>query len=241
LIHYHCAGISGGAAGIQAIAGKHGLVSYASASHIEQVAAIAHTFILDNGAFTTWRQGKEFDLDGFLLWSEHWLKHPSCDWALAPDVIDGDEAENDALLNLVSHKRHQYVPVWHLHESLTRLRTLCLEWPRVAIGSSGEYATLGTPHWWRRMHETFDAATDSNGSPLTKIHGLRMLNPKVFSKFPFSSCDSANAAINAGSNSRWEGNYAPKSKRVKALVLMDRIEHFLPPPTYRANNADANI
>jgi hypothetical protein len=82
------------------------------------------------------------------------------------------------------------------------------------------------------MREAMYACTDQQGRPLTKLHGLRMLNPKVIAAFPFSSCDSANAGINAGSNSRWEGNYAPKSKKVKAIVIMDRIEHQLPPPVF---------
>jgi hypothetical protein len=233
LIHYHGTPISGGVGAQQALSGKHALVSFANPGHIEHISLIAHSFILDNGAFTAWKQGDEFDLTGYLLWANKWLKHPGCDWALAPDVIDGSEEENDALLNLVSHQRHKFVPVWHMNESIARLRTLCFEWPRVAMGSAGDFATLGTKEWWARLHEAWRSIVDCEGVPLTKIHGLRMLNPKVFTRFPFSSCDSANAAINSGSNARWEGAYAPKSKRVKAVVIMDRTEHFLSPPVYR--------
>lgn len=223
MIHYHGTPIGGGLHPAQALAGRHCLVSYANQEQLHQAAEICSSFVLDNGAFTTWKQGKPFDLDGYMEWSAKWLKHPACDWAIAPDVIDGGEIENDALLNLVSHKPHQYVPVWHMDESLRRLAGLCYEWPRVAIGSAGEYATIGSSKWWQRMAEAMNAATDRNGVPLAKLHGLRMLDPGIVRRFPFSSCDSTNAGVNCGSL-RWAGPYEPASKKVKALVIMDRIE-----------------
>jgi hypothetical protein len=60
-----------------------------------------------------------------------------------PDVIDGTEDDNDALLASWPADIRG-VPVYHLHESLDRLDFLCTRWPTVALGSSGQWPTPGT-------------------------------------------------------------------------------------------------
>lgn len=221
MIHYHGTPFSGDRMNILALKMRHAMISYAAPSALEVAAEVCQSFALDNGAFSAWTRGEPFDVDGFMLWSEKWLKHPACDFALAPDVIDGGEAENDAMLDNCDDR---YVPVWHLHESIDRLYRLASTWRRVALGSSGQFATIGTPAWWGRMTEAMDAITDDEGLPITKLHGLRMLDPVVFSHVPFASADSTNVARNIGLDNRWSGSYMPASKQTRALVLMERIE-----------------
>jgi hypothetical protein len=75
-----------------------------------------------------------------------------------PDVIDGTEEENDRLSSwLFNHNRDVWrrcAPVWHMHESIDRLKYQCLARERVCIGSSGQYATRratrGAGGWKRR-------------------------------------------------------------------------------------------
>jgi hypothetical protein len=117
------------------------------------------------------------------------------------------------------------VPVWHMHESIERLQRLCRQNHRVALGSSGQWATPGTDDWWSRIGEAMDAICDEHGRPLCKLHGLRMLNPTVFSHLPLSSADSCNCGRNAGMDSRWIGPYSPPTRESRALVLAARIEH----------------
>ena len=69
-----------------------------------------------------------------------------------------------------------------------------------------------------------NAVTDKQGLPITKLHGLRMLNPDVFSRLPLSSADSTNIAQNIGIDSAWRGTYLPPSKDVRALVMREKIE-----------------
>ena len=69
-----------------------------------------------------------------------------------------------------------------------------------------------------------NAITDKQGLPVTKLHGLRMLNTEVFSRLPLTSADSTNIAQNVGIDSKWRGTYSPVSKESKARVLRDRIE-----------------
>jgi len=53
-------------------------------------------------------------------------------------VIDGDEKANDILIREWPFGIRG-VPVCIYHESLGRLSGLCERWPRVALGSSGDW------------------------------------------------------------------------------------------------------
>lgn len=222
MIHYHGTPFSGRMTNALELQGKHAMVSFAHPDQVEVVAEVCQSFTLDNGAFSNWKSGTPTDWDAFGRWARQWLKHPACDWALIPDVIDGTEHDNDALL--LEYVGPGWVPIWHLHESLRRLERLVHTYPRVAFGSSGEFAQVGAGDWWVRMAEAMDVATTREGYPLTRLHGLRMLDPTIFSYFPFSSADSTNVARNMGIDQAWSGPYSPRSKRMRAAILMERIE-----------------
>ncbi len=225
MMHYHGTPFAGRPNNTRALSGKHAMVSFERPDDIDHVAEVCQSFCLDNGAFSAWKAGRPYDFDGYMDWAEHWLGHPGCDFAVIPDIIDGNEKENDDLLySLPLTGKARWVPVWHLHESIERLVKLALSWPRVALGSSGEYSTVGDPRWWSRMAEAMDAITDDSGRPITRLHGLRMLDPGVFSYIPFASADSTNVARNIGIDTRWTGPYVPTSRYARALVMMDRIE-----------------
>lgn len=201
------------------------MVSFADLEGISLVSAVCQSFAFDNGAFTTWRQGVPFEKEAYVRCLHDWHQHPGFDWALIPDVIDGDGADNDELVAWwIGHGiKGIGVPVWHLHESVERLVDLAKNWQRVAIGSSGAFARIGTGKWWNRMAEAMDAVC-VDGKPMTKLHGLRMLDPKVFTRFPFSSADSTNVAKHVGEEGRWNGGYKPPTKAARGTVIAERIE-----------------
>lgn len=228
MIHYHGGPITPATAAMRVWKGRHAMVSFAAPDQIDIAAEVCQSFSLDNGAFSVWRAGKSVDWKEFYFWVERWSWHPSFDWALIPDVIDGDEAANDELLAEWPFGCLG-VPVWHLHESLRRLARFSNEWPRIALGSSGDYAVIGTQKWWRRISEAMDVLCDSEGKPICKIHGLRMLDPLIFQAIPFSSADSTNVARNIGIDSRWRGAYTPANKETRAVVIAERIEQFNAP------------
>jgi hypothetical protein len=140
-------------------------------------------------------------------------------------VIQGDEQANDELISVFEDADlgRYGVPVWHMHESLDRLARLCDRWPTVALGSSGQWATPGTAGWWARMSEALDAICDEHGRPAARLHGLRMLDPEIFTRLPLASADSTNAAVNSGSLSRF-GIYLPPTAAQRAEVIAERIE-----------------
>ena len=225
MIHYHGSPLSGPGLGKERFyAGRHALVSYAYKGDLAIVAESCQSFIFDNGAFTAWKQGKPLDIPSYVAWVTDWYKHPGFDWALVPDVIDGDEDANDRLL-ADWPTQLPGVPVWHMHESFERLERMAHEWPRICIGSSGDYAAIGTAAWWMRMGQAMRVICDDMGRPVCKLHGLRMLDPGVFSRFPFASADSTNIGRNVGIDAAWKaGNYLPAGKAARAAVMRNRIE-----------------
>lgn len=224
MIHYHGTPLTPTRDMAKAFAGKHAMVSFENPQQIAIAAEVCHSFVLDNGAFSAWKQGKDYDFTGYVEWFSHWSRHPACDWGIIPDIIDGNEADNDALIRDWGFPKAVSVPVWHMHESIGRLERLAAEFPRVALGSSAEYAVVGTERWWQRIAEAMDAVCDEQGFPLVKLHGLRMLDPGVFSKLPLASADSTNVARNVGIDQAWKSAYAPKSQAMRAAILMERIE-----------------
>lgn len=225
MIHYHGGPVTPLAVAAAVWSGRHAFVSYERPEQVELAAEVCQSFALDNGAFSKWRQGGQLDVAGYVAWVNEWKRHPGFDWALIPDVIDGSEEDNDFMFA----RYHQAggdlldgsaVPVWHLHESLERLNRLCRQFPRVALGSSGQWAEVGTPAWWDRMGDAMAAASDADGRPLAKLHGLRMLNPEVFRHLPLASADSTNVARNHA-RTRQQLHLSPA---MAALVMVDRIE-----------------
>lgn len=178
--------------------GRHAFVSFRYQEQLPLVAECCQSFAFDNGAFSAWMGGEPVtDWLPYYEWVWEWQRHPGFDWAVIPDVIDGTEADNDSLVNAWPLPKHLGVPVWHFHESLERLTRLAIQWPRVALGSSGEWATVGDGRWIERMHEAMSAVCDdSDNRPICKLHGLRMLHPNVFREWPLSSADSTNAGQN---------------------------------------------
>lgn len=223
MIHYHGTPISGTRQEIaRFLMGRHALVPFPRQDDMGAVAECCQSFVFDNGAFTVWKQGGELDVPGYIDWCDAWHRHPGFDWALIPDVIDGASEDNDALLDdWPAHIRG--VPIYHLHEPLERAERLANTYPVVALGSSGEWPTPGAPRWWRRMEEVMRVICDAEGRPRCRLHGLRMLNPEVFSKLPLASADSTNVAVNCN-GARWVGPYTPASSLQRAAVLAERIE-----------------
>lgn len=210
---------------------RHAFVSFEYPDQIAFAAEVCQSFALDNGAFSVWKRGATLDVKGYVQFVKEWERHPGFDWALIPDVIEGTEQENDRMFGLYRDAGGDLlrgVPVWHLHESYERLARLCRTFPRVALGSSGEWAEVGTKSWWQRMGGAMDFICDADGRPPCKLHGLRMLNPTIYSQLPLASADSTNVAQNHG---RERKRYA-LSAAMGALAIVDRIEHHASAPRW---------
>lgn len=187
-------------------------------------AEVCQSFIIDNGAFTFWRQGRAIHWPDFYAWVQQWESHPGCDFIIAPDVIDGTEAENDELLSHCPLPHHRVAAVWHINESIERLQRLAAHYPRVCIGSSGEYDVTKPEAFLQRAHEAIAAICNRHRQPVTRLHGLRCLNPELFRHLPLASADSTMVARNIGIDQAWKGTYQPRTKETRTAILVERIE-----------------
>lgn len=225
MIRYHGGPITPESAAIAAWKGAHAMVSFANSHQTEIAFACADSVALDNGAWPIFAAGKgTIDVPAYLEWVRAWAQHPAFDWCLIPDVIDGDEAKNNALIDAWPLCAAVSVPVWHLHEGLEKFGWLVDEFPRVAIGSSGEFVQIGTTKWWGRIAEAMEVACDEDGRPKCKLHGLRQMDPEIFSIVPYASVDSTNVARNIGIDSAWTGSYVPRRKETRAMILRANID-----------------
>jgi hypothetical protein len=233
MIHYHGTPIGGSRQdAARFLSGRHALVPFLYQNDLGAVLEYAQSFMLDNSAFSYWKAGHgRIDFDQYCAWVDSVRMHPSFDFALIPDVIDGSEDDNRSLITkwmMHWHGKEAFdlgAPVWHLHESLEWLAHLVRVFPVVAIGSSGQWKTPGTESWWKRMSDAMQVACNKDGAPKCRLHGLRMLDPEIFSRLPFRSADSTNAAVNSGSVSRF-GQYVPATAWQRAAVIADRVERF---------------
>jgi hypothetical protein len=224
VIPYHGGPITPATAALKAWSGRHAFVSFTRPEQLPLAAQVCQSFALDNGAFSLWKAKIPVAWQAFYAWVADWRRHPGFDFAVIPDVIEGSEADNDALLAEWPFPRHEGAAVWHTDESVDRLVRLAHEWPRVCIGSSGEHDVSRPARFLAHVRKCLAAICDDDGFPVCKLHGLRMLNPAIFSQLPLASADSTNVARNIGLDSAWRGTYRPKSKETRALILAERIE-----------------
>ncbi len=217
---------------LDTLAGYSFCVSYASRAKlngqlqriIDLVNADANAFLLvDNGAFTHWRQGGSMTddyVDGFEAWATDILDRCPKAIAVLPDVIGGSEAQNWTLACESGLDPVRAMPIWHLHESLDYLRHLVESgFPMIGFGSSGDYASGRGPEWEARIAEAFAAIDDAcaPGSGVARPHIHMMRCQGQLHRFPFNSADSTNVAIN-------HNKYRDAHGDDRARFLADRIK-----------------
>lgn len=191
MIHYHGTPITPRAQLLR-MAGRHFCVSFAAPADLRTCLAIGQSVMLDNGAFSAFTRGLQFDEAALYRWLDPVLHHPH--WAVVPDVIDGDAGAQRERLARWPFPRELGAPVWHLALPLEYLYELCDQWPRVCLGSSGQYWNVGAPRWCARMDEIFNALA-ARYTRMPHLHGLRMLG-QTGGGWPLASADSTNVAQN---------------------------------------------
>ena len=173
------------------MAGKCFCVSFANRADADWCLSHGQSVMWDNGAFTFYRKGGALDVSAYEKWLEPRLAHPH--WCVVPDVIDGTQEQQQALVAAWTRPRDLSAPVWHLGLSIDWLLALSDSWPRVCFGSSGQYWQVGSAAWERRVDEAFNALERRNMRPW--VHMLRGL-AMAGDRWPFASADSVNVARN---------------------------------------------
>ena len=237
MIKYHGTPIGGSKRdALLFLQGRHALVSFACQLHLPEVISCCESFCLDNGAFSIWKKGEgRVNESKYLEWVTSLRDHPAFDFFIIPDIIDGSVAANDYAVKKWKRIKGG-VPVFHCSEPVERLIWLSEQFETVCLGSTSKWPSVGSKKWWPYMADLMDKFC-INGKPRCKLHGLRMLNPNVFTKLPLHSADSCNAAVNNGvclkkgvypNLERWQG-----SERIAR-----RIEAYQSPAIWNRSNLE---
>ena len=193
MIHYHGTPITPRLQLLR-MKGRNFCVPFADDRDKQTCLQIGQSVMFDNGAFTAYRTGAKIDTAAYYRWLEPVLRHPH--FAVVPDVIDGTVEDQHRMLAQWPRETLGYdcaAAVFHLHLPLTHLFALCNGFDKVCLGSSGEFWSVGSPSWCRRMDEIFNELTKRGYR--TWIHGLRMLG-QTDGGWPLASADSTNIAQN---------------------------------------------
>ena len=194
-IHHHGTPITPNNKLIQ-LGGRHFCVSFYRPDQVRLCHDLGQSVMLDNGAFSYWRRGEPCtDWKPYYEWCEKWLDCPTT-WAVVPDVIDGTVEENCRLMDQWPFKTRG-VPVYHMDEPIGHLLFMIKQnkWPRIAIGSSGKYSTVGDHRWHQRMDHIFNKIVEPSGRIPVQLHMLRgMAMSRQY--YPFYSVDSTDLARN---------------------------------------------
>lgn len=218
-MHYHGTPITPLTAFYE-LAGRCFCVSHARPEQAARAHEIGQSVLLDNGAFSLWRQGTPTNWPAYYGWTEEWLAYPTT-WAVIPDVIDGGAEAQDALI-LEWPFGDRGAPVWHMDEPIERLVRLCDAWPKVCIGSTSIYADVLSDPWKRRMDEAWDEIAKRHHF-LPWVHMLRGM-ACCGERWPFASVDSTDIGRNHNRPQntprkmadRWDAVQCPATWRVAA-------------------------
>jgi hypothetical protein len=189
MIHYHGTPLTPRSEMLK-MAGKHFCVSFANPSDADWCQSHGQSVMWDNGAFSFRGRGG-LDPQAFAKWVEPRLGHPH--WCVIPDVIDGPEDEQRALVDAWTLRSDLSAPVWHMGLSIDWLLELSDRFPKVCFGSTKQYWQVGSAAWERRADEAFNALAQRGQLPW--VHMLRGLS-LCGARWPFASADSVNVARN---------------------------------------------
>jgi hypothetical protein len=191
VIHYHGTPITPNEVFLT-LAGNCFCVSHARPQQVRACHEIGQSVLLDNGAFTKKTQGREPDWLRFYAWCDRWLDWPTT-WAVIPDEIDAGTQAQDALIRDWPHGE-KGAPVWHMDEPVWRLVALSETWPRVCIGSTGEFWAILGDGWRLRMDEAWNALAKAHRRT-PYVHMLRGMQ-LALGEWPFASVDSSDVGQN---------------------------------------------
>lgn len=216
MMHYHGTPITPQAV-LLTLAGRNFCVSHMRPDQVEICHHIGQSVMLDNGAFSKWKSGKQTDWEGYYSWCDRWLDYPTT-WAVIPDEIEAGSQEQDYLIRQWPHGQRG-APVWHMDEPIDRLLRLADEWQRVCIGANGEYAQIPSDAFVARMDDAWNQlAKRHQRTPW--VHMLRGMQLSLFS-WPFASVDSTDIAQN---------HHLPHRQ---AQTMADRWDAAQPPPKWK--------
>lgn len=222
---------------LEQLRGESFCVSYAYPEQLDDVGPLVGEtgiLLLDNGAFTAWKQKREYDELGFWDWANEAQRRYPKAVAVIPDKITGNMADNlmlasRAIRGGLAEFPERTMAVWHTNETMEQLKIFASIFNFIAIGSCEEHDIQKCwPEFEARARK---ASAFIDGVELMTgrrpwVHVMRGLGK--FHKFPrFDSADSTNIARN---HCRTKGQ--PAHVRAMADRIKNQIDRAISPNQY---------
>jgi len=195
MLHYHGTPITRRDPHLEKLRGRHFCVSFAHPYDANWCIEHGQSIMWDNGAFTAYTKGKQFDKEGYIKWLDDKLY--GANWAVVPDIIGGSVEDQKSYMEGWPYPDHISCYVWHMDLPMSWLEELCKEKPNIAFGSSGQYWKVLSPEWKDRADEAWETIEKvGNRNRVHMMRGLKVCGHR----WPFASADSSNIARNHGSH-----------------------------------------
>lgn len=213
---------------LEQLRGESFCVSFAAPAQLERVLRVQDKngmLMLDNGAFTVWRQGKgKVDREAFFSWANAIQARCEVAVAVIPDVIEGSESENwleaAYAVQSLSAYPERLMFVWHMNDSLEQLKKAAMLFNFVAIGSCAEYDVQRNRAAYLERLKAANMVIESvawlyGRRPWTHLmRGLAVLPEAI----RFSSADSSNIARNHNRTKGNAGHVRAMANRIRGAV-----------------------
>lgn len=240
---------------LKTLAGSSFCVSFADPRDLYDCAELVgedQILVLDNGAFTHWRQGKgAIDRDAFWKWANDAQYYCPQAVAVIPDVIEGSEYDNLLECSYAVRGDDCYadypdrvMAIWHLNDSLEQLEKFARIFNFVGFGSCAEFDVQSKRSAYlariREASAVLDRVEFEHGRR-PWVHLMRGLG--VFAELTrFESADSTNVAVN---HHRLRATHGNNRARALADRIRDQVEaaanaadvEYVPHPTTNFHNA----
>lgn len=144
---------------------------------------------LDSGAFSAYTQGVKIDLGKYCDYC-----HKNADIIDFPSVLDAIGTENsykDTYKNQMEMESRGVnpLPCFHFGEPTEVLDHYVANYDYITIGGMVPISTKQLTIWLDRIWE--EHLTDSEGTPLTKVHGFGLTSLPLMQRYPWFSVDSS--------------------------------------------------
>lgn len=212
------------------LAGGSFCVSFARPEQLEDAIALQGAdgiLLLDNGAFSTWKTtGAPIDRAAFFAWANDAQARSPVAVAVVPDIIGGDESANwieaAYAVRELSDFPERLCFVWHMNDSLARLKEAAALFNFVAIGSCAEYDVQTNRRAYMARLRAASAQLDyvehwyGRRPWVHLMRGLAVLKDCV----RFESADSSNIARNHCRTKREPDHVRTMAARIAAPIAL---------------------
>lgn len=157
---------------------------------------VKHPIMLDSGAYSAWRAGKQVDFKEYMRYLHYLIKkYPGADLEYVNLDVIGDGKASYKNWRIMRDNGLNPMPVYHLTSSHSWLSKYLKDTDRVALSWFGAMPyrrrILSLDHLWTRY------LIDGAGMPTARVHGMGVADFRILQRYPWDTVDSTSWLLTA--------------------------------------------